>query len=125
MPIRHAAVPVLVAGLLAAPLLVLALSPVPPARPGNCFEISGRVTEVTSPCCQDIVLRMAGDPHTYYINRGMDRGFDPRELSTRLIGREARLSVIRRGWSPLDPFHAMAPVARVALGDDVLFSTFD
>lgn len=106
-------------------LLVMALTPVPRATPEHCFTMTGRVSSVTTPCCQDVSIWIEGDPHRYYINRGVERGIDVAALHQRLRGREVQLMVIRRNWSPLDASHSMAPVAQVSDIDGIAFTAME
>lgn len=102
-------------------LIVLSLVPVPPALPGLTFVVEGTVASVTAPGSNDISIWLEGDSRRYHINHGVDAGLDAERLHARLHGRPVRLQVIRRTWSPLDPAHQIAPVARVVAEDGVVF----
>ncbi len=102
-------------------LLVLALVPVPPALPWLCHTVEGTVASVTAPGSNDIAIWLQGDTRRYHINHGVDAGLDAAELHARLHGRSVRLQVIRRTWSPLDPAHQLAPVARITDADGIVF----
>lgn len=102
-------------------LLVMSLVPVPPAWPWLTFPVSGTVASVTAPGSNDIAIWLEGDSHRYHINHGVDAGLDAQRLHAQLRGRPVRLQVIRRTWSPLDPSHQLAPVARVVTDDGVVF----
>lgn len=107
------------AGLLA--LLVLSLVPVPPAWPWLCRTVEGTVASVTAPGSNDIAIWLKGDSRRYHINHGVDAGLDAAGLNERLRGHTVRLQVIRRTWSPLDPSHQLAPVARITDAQGVVF----
>ena len=117
---------ILVSGLVAGCLLlcVLIFSPVPVATPENCDVISGKVTAVHSPCCSDVVIELAGDDHTYHINRGLENGIVLVDFREQLLGSIAAMHYIRTYWTPLDPAGKLRPVAQVAVGEEVLFSAF-
>jgi len=105
-------------------LCVLAVLPVPAAVRGRCETVSGAFESVRLASGADIELRLAGDPHVYYIDRGAERGVDAARWSERLTGHDVELQVIARSWSPLDPRHLMAAVAQVSESGEVLFSAF-
>ncbi|MEO0338979.1 MAG: hypothetical protein AAF242_07170 [Bacteroidota bacterium] len=89
----------------------------------NCFSVRGEVAEVYSACCLDISLRLKNDDRKYYINRGLeDDDVNLREMRNQLIGKEVELNVIRRNWTPLDPYHVSAPVAEIRAKETVVFS---
>lgn len=112
-------------GLALVVLVVLALTPVPRATPQGCDTVTGRVASVTTPCCLDVHLWLEGDPHRYYINRGVEQGIDVAAWHRRLAGKQVELKVIRRSWSPLDRHHEMAPVAEVRDPDGLLFTLIE
>jgi hypothetical protein len=47
------------------------------------------------------VLDLAGDPHRYYINRGIDLEW----FRKRVAGGKVNLHETRRAWSALNPAH--------------------
>ncbi len=105
-------------------LCVLAVLPVPAAVRGRCDTVSGAFESARLAGGADVQLRLAGDHHVYYIDRGAERGVDAARWSERLTGHHVELEIIARNWSPLDPRHVMAPVAQVSESGEVLFSAF-
>jgi len=105
-------------------LCVLAILPVPQPVRGRCDIVTGTLESVRVTRGADVELRLAGDPHVYYVDRGGERGVDAALWRERLTGHAVELQTIRRTWSPLDPRHRMAPVAQVAEGGEVLFEAF-
>ena len=98
------------------------LRPVPRPLPQNCFEITGKVVWVGSPCCEDVVLRLAGDAHDYRINRGLERGVDVAVLRQLLEGREVTFDVIRHRWTPIDPSGRLQSLAGIRVDGLTIFS---
>lgn len=105
-------------------LAFLILTPVPAAIPENCETITGTVARVYSPCCKDVVIELQDDGHRYHINRALQRGIELRAFDTQLLNNPVTLHYIRTHWSPLDPFGELRPVAQVASGGEILYSTF-
>lgn len=105
-------------------LAFLVLTPVPSALPENCETIAGKVANIYSPCCEDVVIELESDGHRYHINRGLERGIELRAFDTQLLDKHVTLHYIRTHWSPLDPFGELRPVAQVVLGGEILYSTF-
>lgn len=105
-------------------MTVLAVLPVPAAVRGRCDTVSGAFESVRVASGADVELRLAGDRHIYYIDRGAERGVDAARWGERLTGHNVEVQVIARNWSPLDPRHVKAPVAEVSESGEVLFSAF-
>lgn len=93
-------------------LVLLAFRPVPAPTDENTYWVEGVVVSAGSPCCEDIVVRLADDTHDYYINRGMERLPAPEDFCGDLRGRTVRIRVIRH-WTPLDPRGRLKSIATV------------
>ena len=68
---------------------------------------------------KDIMIRLEGDDHTYYINRGMERA--PDIISNIKVKNAVEIAYIRH-WTPLDPASNMRHVAVIALNGEELYS---
>ncbi len=102
-------------------LLGLILRPVPRASPANTALLVGEVNAITAGTGEaDILIWLTHDKNTYYINRGMDSGLHPDTLQHLLRGKTVSIQYIRH-WTPLDPFNRSRHVARLSLGDLVLY----
>jgi len=88
---------------------------VPAASSSNCMTVSGVLTNVSTPCCADIVFKLKNDHSTYYLNRGLELGLSISALKEELLNKEVSLRCIKRKWSPLDPGHKMKPLADILL----------
>ncbi len=106
-------------------LVILALVPVPEPRAGNVHSTTGRVTAVGSPCCGDVEIRLAGDVRRYHLNRALESGSDLEGLRSRLVDRTVEIEIVDRTWTPLDPLHRMAVVARITTDGNVVFDRLD
>ena len=109
--------------LLLALVLSVAWLKVPTPTNENTTLISGHVETVGVPCCKDVGIRLRGDQHFYYINRGAESGIDATAWSQRLRGEYINIRIIETRWSPLNPEKRSVPVAEVSYNGEVLFSS--
>ena len=108
--------------LLALFVLLVAWLKVPTPTNENTTLISGQVETIGSPCCKDVGVRLRGDHHFYYINRGVESGVDVQALSQRLEGEQISMRVIETRWSPLNPQKRTVPIAEIKYNGEVLYS---
>ncbi|RNC85213.1 MAG: hypothetical protein ED557_00085 [Balneola sp.] len=59
----------------------------------NSVAITGVVTNIIEGPSYDIVFKLEGDDTRYYINRGIEQGFNVEELQDELLGVEIELWV--------------------------------
>ena len=109
--------------LLAVLVSLIAWLKVPTPTNKNTALISGQVASIGSPCCQDIGIRLTGDHHFYYINRGVESGIDVDALSQRLWGERISMRVIETRWSPLNPEKRTVPIAEISHNGEILYSS--
>ena len=57
----------------------------------NSVQYAGVVESITEGPSYDIVFTMKDHPHTYYINRGLERGLDLASLQAELTGEQIEL----------------------------------
>ena len=104
-------------------ILAVAWLKVPAPTNKNTELISGQIEYIGSPCCKDIGIRLVGDSHFYYINRGTEQGLDADDLSYQLSGERITMRIIETRWSPLNPGNRTVPVAELSFNDEVIFSS--
>jgi len=78
------------------PLLAFFVLVVPSPDASNTAEKIGIVTNIFEGGEKDIVFKLSGDEHNYYINRGLETGLKINELMDQLIGREVLLVFPKR-----------------------------
>lgn len=100
---------------------ILVFTRVPQPTADNTYVVSGQISQVKPGGRNDVVIRLKGDDRIYYINRGLERGIELGSFANKLQGQQVKLQVIERAWTPLDPYHRLAPVASVARGVDPIF----
>lgn len=109
--------------LLAILVLLVAWLKVPTPTNENTALISGQVETIGIPCCKDVGIRLKGDHHFYYINRGAESGIDVDALSQRLRGEHISMRIIETRWSPLNPEKRTVPIAEISYNGEILFSS--
>ena len=110
-------------GLLTMFVFLVAWLKVPTPTMENTTLVSGQVVVIGSPCCKDIGIRLAGDQHFYYINRGVESDIDLQALRSRISGERISMRIIETRWSPLNPDKRTVPIAEIRHNDEVLFSS--
>jgi hypothetical protein len=100
----------------------LMVNAVPTITEENTETLIGVVKRVYEPCCQDVVVEVAGENRVFYINRGMEEGIDPAAWNGQLKGKEVTLVFVPHNWNPLDPSGRMTTIAEIRQGDETLFS---
>lgn len=54
----------------------------------NCIEVSGIVKSVSEGGVHDLVFELENDNITYYINRGLEKGFTLEKVKTDYLGKK-------------------------------------
>lgn len=80
---------------------IIALIPVNTSKE-NAVEVSGTVKSVSEGGVKDLVFELENSKTTYYINRGLENGFDLAKAQTDFIGKEITL-FYADSWTPLAP----------------------
>ena len=101
---------------------LLALRPVNSPTPENCEVIHG-VAKAVEPGTGDgdFVVHLANDDARYYINRGIERGLELRDLQESLEGQEITLAYVRH-WSTLNLAGHNRHIARISVDGQEIYS---
>ena len=113
----------LIVGFITAFVFLVAWLKVPTPTLENTTFVTGQLEYVSAPCCEDVGIRLKGDNHFYYINRGVESGIDVDAWSRRMGNDEVSLRIIETRWSPLNPAKRTVPVAEISHDGEVLFSS--
>lgn len=112
-------------GLALSAVIVLMLVPTGPPIGGGpgagTRAVQGIVSEVSTPCCDDVVLKLRGDQRTYYVQGALASGPDFSAWGRALIDQTVTLDVARVAWSEDRPTQQMVPVSRIAVGESVFY----
>ena len=99
------------------------LRPVPSIDEPDALVVQGKVTEIFERGGLDIVLRIAGDARTFYIQRGLEKGLDLDQLRQTLVGQEVLLK-FPDYWTPLDWNSDNRHVSKLEYDGRVLYTEF-
>ena len=80
----------------------LALIPINTAKE-NSVEVSGTIKSLSEGGAKDLVFELDNDKTTYYINRGLENGFELDKSKTDFIGKKVTLTYAK-SWTLLAPF---------------------
>ena len=105
-------------------LLFLVIRPVPVASEEECLVQTGVVTEISQGAENDVIFKLKNSDRSFYINRGLENGLILAELHKKLMNKEVVIKYPDY-WTPLDPNHTIKHIAKLQLGDEVIFSEVD
>ncbi|MEM9823644.1 MAG: hypothetical protein AAF985_21340 [Bacteroidota bacterium] len=104
--------------------LFLVLRPLPRANPDHCSLVEGIVERIYEAGTQDIVFKLQGNTVNYYINRGLEHGLDLALLRQSLADQEVSIYYLKH-WTPLDPNDQVKHIARLELGQEVIYDEME
>jgi hypothetical protein len=87
----------------------------------HCKQITGKVISVIEDGTKDAVFKIAGEHCSYYINRGLEKKFNLKDLNEMLNGKEVSI-LYEDKWSPLVPYEANKHISELSMGSDLLYS---
>lgn len=61
---------------------------------GNTKTIKGRVVDIYDGASYDVVFKLQNEPHTYYINRGVEKGLNVEHLKQQFMNKEMEVSYV-------------------------------
>lgn len=89
----------------------------------DCDQLTGRLDRFTiMPDTKDIHFFLDNSDKFFYINRGLESGLN-KEILESMVGKAVTVYPINH-WTLLDPNRTNPHVARLELGDEVLYSEF-
>lgn len=100
---------------------IIALIPVDTSKE-NAVEVSGTVKSVSEDGVKDLVFELKNDPTTYYINRGLENGFELAKAKTDFEGQQITL-FYADSWTPLAPFGTTSKhVSHAIVNEKVIYN---
>lgn len=100
---------------------VLALKPINTSAE-NSVKVTGIVESVSEGGTKDLVIQLKDDSLSYYINRGLENGFQLQKAKNDLVGKEIKI-FYAKSWTPLAPFGTTNKhITHCVANDTVLFS---
>jgi hypothetical protein len=101
--------------------VAMTLRPVPIPEEKDCLVTTGIVVQLHESGTKDITIRLRGNDHTFYINRGVEAGLDVKKLRADLVGNVVTLKYPDH-WTPLDPSGSTHHVCVVELNGEKIFN---
>lgn len=104
--------------------LILVLKPIDTSAE-NSVKVTGIVESVSEGGAKDLVFKLNNDSLSYYINRGLENGFQLQKAKNDLIGKEIKI-FYAKNWTPLAPFGTTNKhITHCAANDSVLYSEWE
>ena len=101
----------------------LALIPINTSK-DNCVVVSGTIKSLSEGGVKDLVFELENDKTTYYINRGLENGFQLEKSKTEFIGKKATLNYAKV-WTPLAPFGTTSKhITQISVDGKEVYSEF-
>ena len=69
----------------------------------NTVKVSGIVKSVAEGGVHDLIFELENDKTTYYINRGLENGFNLKQAEAKYIGKKATINYTKN-WTLVAPF---------------------
>lgn len=88
----------------------------------NATVIVGKVKSVAEGGVKDLVFELENNNTTYYINRGLENGFELEDAKRQFTGKNITL-FYTEAWTPLAPFGSTSKhLSRAIINDTVIYS---
>ena len=100
--------------------IALCLRPIPKVTEKNAQTQKGIVVDIYEGGVKDAVFHLENDDHLYYINRGLENKFKLENLKELLMGKEVTF-IYATHWTPLDWNNKSTHIARLELGEEVIY----
>ncbi|MEO5778025.1 MAG: hypothetical protein ABIQ27_14075 [Flavobacterium sp.] len=86
------------------------------------IKVSGVVKSVSEGGVKDLVFELENEKTTYYINRGLENGFDLKKAKADYIGKNAIINYAKK-WTVLAPFGTTCkPILQIKIDDSIIYS---
>ena len=103
----------------------LTILPVPIPEENDCLIVKGTVLEVFEGGTKDVIFRLQGQDKMFYINRGLERGFDLEKLKMEFINKEITIKYPDY-WRPLMLLdNSFVHISKIESGGSTVFSEID
>ncbi|MGH1384191.1 hypothetical protein [Kordia sp.] len=103
--------------------LAYSFKPVTTVKSDDCVLISGKIVSIKKGDTNDIQIRLENDSHYYYINRGLEKGINLKQLSSKVLNKTVTLYCPNR-WSLVNPDGIIPQISQMEKGTTVVYSEF-
>jgi hypothetical protein len=101
--------------------LAVVFQPVPRASAENTLKAIGTVDQVFEAGGQDLIFKLKGDDHLFYVDTGLTEGVTLASMKTELPGQSVEIYYVKY-WSPIDSFSKLKHIAKMDLNSTTLYS---
>jgi hypothetical protein len=113
-----------VAALIALVFIASALIPMNTSKE-NCVEVSGVVKSVSEAGVKDLVFELENDKIRYYINRGLENGFELQKVKADYLGKKAVINYVD-SWTILAPLGTTSKhIAQISINGKEIYSEWN
>jgi hypothetical protein len=95
--------------------------PVPIVAESEAIVEKGIVFDIYEGGVKDVAFRLENNQRVYYINRGLERGLNLKNLKNKLIGNEVVIKYPKY-WTPLDWNNKIQHISKVEIKGEVIFN---
>lgn len=114
----------LIIGLILLTLILIGLRPIDTSKE-NSVEVIGIIKSVSEGGVKDLVFELENDEITYYINRGLENGFQLDTSKSDFIGKKVTLNYAKN-WTPLAPFGTTCKhITQISIDNKEVYSEFN
>ncbi|WP_298417016.1 hypothetical protein [uncultured Kordia sp.] len=103
--------------------LAYSFKPVTSVKSDDCVLISGKIVSIEQGTSNDIQIRLENDSHYYYINRGIQKGVNLAQLSSKVLNKTVTLYCPNR-WTLVSPDGIVPHISRLEKGTTIVYSEF-
>ncbi|MEJ1239415.1 hypothetical protein WBG78_14865 [Chryseolinea sp. T2] len=104
--------------------LAIVFRPVPVASVENTLKTIGTVDQVFEAGEQDLIFKLKGDDHLFYVDTESTDGLNLASLKAKLPGKNVEIYYVKY-WSPLDSFSKLKHIAKMDLNSTTLYSNLE
>lgn len=102
--------------------IVMALRPIMNLHMDDCASVTGTIDRlVFHEGSKDIGMGIVEDANRYYINRGLELGLEESSLRPKIMDQKVTIHYADH-WTPLDPKMQTRHIARITLGDEIIYN---
>lgn len=101
--------------------LAVIFQPVPSASEGNTLKTIGTIEKVYKAGSHDLVLKLKGDDHLFYVANGTNPDVTFASLTRDLTGKDVEVYYVKY-WSPLNQINKLKHIAKLEVNRTTLYS---
>jgi hypothetical protein len=88
------------------------------------IKVSGTIKSISEGGVKDLVFELENDKISYYVNRGLENGFDLEKSRKSYLGKKAVVNYTK-SWTPLASFGTTSKnITQIAVDNKIIYSEF-